>query len=1115
MKKLSLVFAILVLALSTALAQRTITGMVTDDEGEALIGANIRVDGTTVGTVTDLDGKYSINVPAGSETLIFSYTGYTTTEMTLGASNTIDVVLPLGVTLQEAVVTALGIKREEKALGFAVQEVDGDELVEANTTSVIDALNGKAAGVQITQSNGAAGASSRIVLRGQTSFNGNNQALIVVDGVRIDNQELSTERTLSGVAYSNRAMDINPNDIEDVTVLKGAAATALYGVEGARGVVLITTKKGKAGEGVKVNYTTNFGISQVTNLADKQMTYSQGDLGVYYGPDDPVGFSRALSWGPNINSLRYDGSEYEWDPRGRIVDQNDPNAGQAVVPFDAVDQFFQTGTTWRNNLSIMGGNDVINYRVSFGHSDENGVAPKNTFNRTNVGLAVGSSLLDGKLDINGSVNYVKSGGRRIQQGSNISGVMLGLLRTPITFDNTAGFSDPVNEPLSYQFANGAPRNYRGGIGYDNPFWVVNNTPFFDEVNRMFGNINAAYEFTPWVTLSTTLGTDFYTDNRLQEFEIGSNTARAGRVIEDNYNFRNIDAYVNILGNGSLNEDFTLGYNVGVNVYQTNLKQNYIQGDGLNFTGFRTISNTASTSSLIDHNEERTIGIFGTLDVGFRNFLYLTLTGRQDYISTLIDPAREFSAGDIDVFYPSASLSFVFSELVDVDWLSFGKARFSFAQVGGGAPGAYLTATTFTAPNTTGTINSLGDGWTEGILFPFQGTPGFTFNALAGNPNLIPSKTTDLEFGVDLRFLKNRLSFDGTFYTRESGDQIIAINIPNTTGFQRAVVNSGELRTVGGEIVLGITPIQKKDFNWTVSVNFSTWRTTVESLPDGVPNQYLDGFTGTGIYNIAPDEENDMTFEYGQLLGGAFQRVNAPNNTFDPDMPYNPDGALIIDDSGSSNPDSDDYNPNFGFPLADPNARVIGNPNPDWLMGINNSLSYKNFSFNFLFDIRQGGDIWNGTKGAMSFFGTSENTEDRVQTIDHPVRGPVHDYENANFTYEGVLASDGSANGIAVPLDELWYTGNGGGFGSVDEHYVEDGSFYRLRYATLSYNAGNLIKGIDNLTISFTGRNLLLITDYTGFDPDLSLVGSGSNGQGLDYFQLPNVRSYTFGLDFKF
>ena len=504
------------------------------------------------------------------------------------------------------------------------------------------------------------------------------------------------------------------------------------------------------------------------------------------------------------------------------------------------------------------------------------------------------------------------------------------------------------------------------------------------------------------------------------------------------------------------------------------------------------------ASAVVNNNLRTAGIYGTLDFGYKNFLYLTLTGRNDWSSTLVNPNAEFSAGDISFFYPSVSLGLIFTEFMENDFLSFGKIRASYAEVGGGAPTPYSTSTAFLQPvYNLGTINDLNDGWTNGIGFPYQGVSGYVYNGVAGNPFLSPSKTRDVELGLDLRFFNNRIGLDLTGYNRNSDDQIIAINIPNTTGFQRAIVNSGELKTIGGEVVLNIAPIVQENFSWDVGFNFSKWKTTVESLPEGVQNQYLDGFTGTGIYNLAPetDENGNIlnTFEFGQIRGGAFQRVNTDDGTFDPNMPYNPDGALVINNDPTSS--------TYGFPLADPTPRVIGNPNPDWMLGITNTFRYKNLSVSFLFDIKEGGDIWNGTKGALTFFGRTEITENRGEVV----------------VFDGVLDGEGGANNIAVELNQAWFQGNGGGFGDVDEHFVEDGSFQRLRYLTLAYELGDVLKsaGFDRLSVSFTGRNLLLFTNYTGYDPELSLVGGSSNGQGLDYFQMPNTKSFSVGINASF
>jgi TonB-linked SusC/RagA family outer membrane protein len=1098
MKYLNLVILALLMSIGTMMAQTTVTGTVSDEDGEPIVGANVLVKGSVpvIGATTDLDGKYSLDVPETYKSLTFSFVGYSTQEVEINGQKVIDVTLTEGVEVDDVVVTALGVSRGEKALGYAVSTLDGEEVSGANTTNMLNGMTGKISGVQITNASGSAGSSARIVVRGQTSFNGNNEALIVVDGVRINNSESHSERSLGGVNNSNRGIDINPNDIESISVLKGAAATALYGAEGARGVVIITTKRGKGSKslknGIAVDFNSTLTFSQVNKLQELQSRYAQGISGTYLGPE--TGF--LASWGPSIDTLRYDGAtDYDYDPNGRIVGVSDSNAtSNQVVPYDNLSSFFQTGTAFRNDLTVSGGGEVASYRLSFSNLNEGGIVPNNDFNRTNIGLSSNASFLDKKLTLGTSINYINSGGTRIQQGSNISGLMLGLLRTPVTFDNSGGVDDPVNDPASYYTPGGTQRNYRGGGGYDNPYWTVNNTLFNDRVNRVFGSFQAAYKFHDWATLSTNIGTDVYSDNRVQDFEIGSRAFPGGRIIDDQINYRNIDAYVNLSGTGYFGEKHSLSYNVGMNHYEVYTQNTTTIGDGLAFPGFVNIANASSITASNSISRERNFGVFASLEYGYSNFLYFTATARNDWLSSLVaydaDGNIASSGGDVSVLYPSLSSSFIFSELLPQNnILSFGKLRASFAQVGGGAPGAYQTSTAFTT-NATGTINQLGDGYTNGILFPFNGLTGFTFNALAGNPTLTPSRTTDLEGGLDLRFLGGRVNLDVSVYNRVSRNQIIAVSVAPTTGFQRAVFNNGVLTTNGVDLELNTTPVKTKDFVWNLNMNFTKWNSVVTDLPDNVENQYLDGFTGTSILNI--EEER-----YGVIVGGAWMRANDEDGTgYDEALPYNPEGALILDSIS-------------GYPLVDPIQRVIGDPNPDFLMGITNTFNYKGLELSFLIDIKQGGDMWNGTNGALTFFGMSKLTEDR----DLPTADPA----SGSLNFEGF---DQAGNPVSrtVLADENWYLGNGGGFGDVAEHFVEDASWVRLRQLSLTYNFSQKLlekSPLRGLSISFIGRNLLLFTPYTGIDPETSLVGSGSNGQGLDYFQMPNVRTFAFSLGVQF
>jgi TonB-linked SusC/RagA family outer membrane protein len=1104
--------SIFVVLLSAGLSfgQSKVTGKVTDSSGEPLIGASVVVkEVPTVGTITDIDGMYELVIPAGGLNLVFSYTGYETKEMGLGSSKILNVILSEGKLLEEVVVTALGVSRSDKSIGYSVQKVSSSEILKSGAMNPIDALAGQVAGLQVTSASGSAGAATRMVLRGTTTLNGNNEALLVVDGVRVNNSELHSERSLAGVANSNRGIDINPADIESISVLKGASASALYGVDAANGVILITTKKGRKKDGISVDYSADVSFSQANRFPKLQQKFAQGTSGIYSPPN---GAAPLRSWGPNLDTLYWNGdANYAFDKNGAIIGESRATSGmKKVSPYDNYAKIFRTGVSQNHNLSVSGGSDLLSFRVGAGISNNNGIVQNNEFNRINLSVGTTSSFLNKKLTITTYANYINSGGIRIQQGSNTSGLMLGLTRSPITFDNSNGLDEPWNaeDPSAYQLANGNQRNYANGAGFDNPFWVVNNTPFEDKVNRLMGNLGITYKFNDWFSLGTTVGTDLYSDNRSQSFEIGSRTVPGGRVIEDNYIFNNIDAYVQASGGGDLTNKISLNYLIGTNIFNESIKQNYLQGDGLAFRNYRNIRNTSNVSGFTSITESKRVGFFGSLEMGYDRWIYLTLTGRQDYLSNLIVPGKPFAAGDISIFYPSASLGFVFTEKLKPNFLDYGKVRLSFAQVGGGAPAAYLTSTNFVNPSLNqGTVNDFNDGWTNGIGFPFLGQTGFTLDAVRGAFDLRPSLTTEYEAGLDLRFLNNKLKLDVTGYSRQSTDQILVVPVAGSSGFQRAVLNSGALSTTGIDVMFGYDLINKEKMGLTVNANFGTWRTYVEELAEGVANQYIDGFTGSSVYNIAPEKDANgkviKKYEYGQIFGGAWLRTNDVVNgqhVFNPDKAYNPDGKLIIN--------SDPSSAGYGYPIADPTNRVIGNPNPDFIMGFGADFRVQKLNFTSQFEWRQGGQMWNGTKGALVNYGMAKATEERGSSIVFPgVAGSLID---------GQYVVTSQENNINATLSQAWYQGNGGGFGAVSEHFIEDASSLRIRTLGLSYNFGGLVgKSVKDLTLGFSAHNILLWSPYDGIDPNSSLVGSSSNGQGLEYFNNPAAQTYMIRLSASF
>ncbi|MEE9363221.1 MAG: SusC/RagA family TonB-linked outer membrane protein [Cellulophaga sp.] len=1078
--------------------EKTISGTVTDQDGLPLPGVNIIVQGTTNGTQTDFDGNYTINASTG-QVLLFSYIGQKDTFKTVGTSNTIDVQMTEDAeALEEVVVTALGIKKSKKALGYAVQEVKSDEITRSGSSNVLDGIAGKSAGVQITRSSGSAGGGSRIVIRGVTSMVGNNQALIVIDGVRSNNETLNAQGSTAGTAQSNRLMDLNAEDIESLTVLKGAAATSLYGTAGSTGVIVIVTKKGSKGSALSVNFTSQLAFDQISSTVNLQNTFGQGRVygGIpsYRGPET----GESGSWGPRVSDLEYSKDmnvynnlpanqrrgnpfdsegNYLYDNNGFLVLKGQGN-GQSANTYNDND-FFRTALSNTNSVSVSGGSEVATFRFSASSLNQEGIVPNEEYTRKtfNVGTTLQASE---SLSFGLTFNYTRSDYDRVQQGSNTSGLLLGLYRTPVTFDNSNGFAakDAVNEVSAYELADGRQRNYRGGGGYDNPYWVINNAPGTEKVHRMFGSFKTNYSYNDWINLSLNVGVDVTSDTRKQVFEIGSRTEPNGSVTLDDFLTSQTDFNLLLTGQGDLSDDFNLNYLVGFNSFSFSRDRTNLKGQGLLFKGFTDTSNTSSLSGFESANKYRTIGLFSSVELAWRNIAYLTVTGRQDYDSRLLVPGTTFNSSDIGFFYPSISSSFIFTELLPKsDILSFGKFRASWAKVGAGPPRAYSTATAYVSNGPSG-------GWGDGITYPITGTTAFELSSTLGNNNLTPETTETIEFGVDLRFFNNKLTLDATYYENENKDAILSASLPSTTGYTSRWVNAGTMEGNGIEITLGAKPIVTENFSWNTQINWSKSETIVKELAPGIERLFLAGFGTAGTYLVKGNP-------YGAIVGGAYLRQETGT---DSDTSLNiPGGPIVID-------------ANTGYQAVDLKQRNIGDPNPDFIMGWNNTFVYKNLSLGFLLDWKEGGDIWNGTAWALSFFGRSELTaQTRVEkpTI---IAGVVND-GNGNF----------SPNTKAVVRDRSYWTSAVGGFGSVGEQFVQDGGWIRLRELSLSYKFPSKLfenSKIKGAFVTFIGRNLWIDTDYDGVDPETSLTGNG-NGQGFDYFNNPSTKTFMFkfGLNF--
>jgi TonB-linked SusC/RagA family outer membrane protein len=1074
MRRILLIFFVFCGALlSAAGQQKTISGTVTSSvPGEgAMPGVTVSISGTAIGTSTDINGKFTLLVPENATTLSFSYIGMKKQDVVIGGKNLLDVVMdPDVLGLDEVVVTAIGISREKKSLGYAVQDVQGDKINNARTGNVLTAITGKVAGVNITSSAGALGAASFINIRGQNSISGDNQPLFVVDGVPIDNSmdysgnpdDLQNNLT-QGYNYSNRAIDLNPDDIETISVLKGGAATALYGMRAGNGAIIITTKKGKDTNGkIAISVASSVAFDQVNKLPDMQMIYAQGNNGVY-------GTTTPSSWGPKISDLRFDGAtDYPRDRNGRLVLATDPSAkpNMPAIAYNNPGDFFQTGTTFNNNVSFSGGNKDANFYISFGNNSSKGIIPRNTFSKTSIKM-IGETKLGNKFRVSGSANYVRSGGDRVQQGSNTSGVMLGLMRCTPTFDNSNGHGKDgyeFEDAYILQDGSGYPRRY---ASYDNPFWTVNKNQLVDQVDRLIGYTQMVYNPVANLTITYRLGDDFYSDKRKGHTALMSANIPDGQQEEDFHYSNNLNSDLTVNYFRKLSEGFSTSITLGQNMFMSQTQQMYTQGNGFVVPDFYHMSNTSSQLVRENTTKYRTAALFADIQFSYKSMIYLGFTGRNEWSTTLPEDDNSF-------FFPSASLGLIFSELPGLkgnEILSYGKLRASYAKIANHAD-PYNIVNTFT-------IAQITDGWGTGDSFPFNGVAGFIPNNTLTNPTIQPEILMSRELGLEVKLLSNRINFDISYYNNQNKDLLIQVPVTGSSGYNAKYTNAATMENKGIEIMANLVPVSTGDFIWGLTFNFSRNKNMVLSLAPGVTNIPLGGFTGSTINVVAGEP-------YGSMFSTSFYK--------------DAQGRDIINDDATS--------AGYGYPIMDPTMRSLGGVAPNWLMGIGSDLSYKGLGFTFLFDIKNGGIMWNGTMGRLVGFGVAKRTENRGEAVVFEgVKGHIVD---------GEVVSSGAVNDIQRTYSQYYYSNIGGGASPAQEQFVEKTDWVRLREVTLSYELGRVIKSpvLKNVSIYTTGRNLWLSTPYTGIDPETNLMGA-FNAQGLDYFNMPNTKSYVFGIRLDF
>ncbi len=1096
MKKIVLAVFVAFLTLADAKAQnRNISGKVTSfEEGGGLPGVNVLVKNSTLGTITDIDGNYNISVPSDVDAIIFSYVGYLTEEVTLGGSDVIDVALVPDIqSLDEVVVTALGISREARTLGFASQQVGPEDLSASRESSVSNYLTGKVSGVQVSNTAGGAGGSTNVVIRGNSSISGSNQPLWVVDGIPIIN--FSNDNRQSGVAsadidYGDGIGALNPQDVESMNVLKGPAATALYGSRGANGVIVVTTKSGSKTKGIEVEVNSGITIDRLNLLPKYQNEFSSGygdesyakytwhnftdENGVEY-PYPENGFLD--SWGgpldgsilmPNWFTLPTDGSipGDVWDVEATEL------VPMVAQPKDNVRDFFETGITLSNNISISSSDEKSSMRLSIGDISTKGIVPNHEVNKKSVSFS-GATNFNQRLSFDAKANYIRT------EGSQRPATGLSSSNPFYTLTSMARFT-PLDF-IKHQYEVTRTNIRWPGIDY-NPYYIVDQLKNNDIQDRVIGNVSATYKFNDWLSLMGRVGVDYYSEQREQTWPVDPNSknaaSRNGQMIQLMRRAQDVNGDVMLMANNKLSDNFTLNSVVGANI--RSYKSNYMTWDAREFkaAGVYDISNFKDIRPDEGLYEKEMQSVFFTAQLGYKDFLFLDVTGRNDWSSALGLNNQSF-------FYPSVSTSFVFTDAfqLDSDVLSFGKVRASWAQVGNDSD-PYLTRSGYSL-----------------------GTTGFNDLPYASKSGTIPlldlknELTESYEFGADLRFFGNRASLDVTYYNASTTNQILTLPVSLASGYNSVVINAGEIKNSGIEIALGLKPIVSSTFSWAINANYAANKSEVVVLDGSVQSYEL-------IQNASDRALADIHAQvgaaYGNIMGYAYKRA--------------PDGQKIVSAAGKYVPEDE--------------VSVLGNITPDWIGGLNNTFTYKNFGLNVLLDFVQGGQIVSATKYHMTRKGTGAWTVEgrrpkpRYEAGDDIPSGAV---VGDPMPYTGVLDgvvevrdNDGSVIGYekntqAVQGESYWASR---GWDGIAEEFVEDGSYISLREVMLSYRFQTSVleqTPFSGITLSLFGRNLAYLQnkmDYLGLSPE-SAPNTGGGAAGIEALAVPSTRSFGFNVKLIF
>ncbi len=1089
-------FIALVLAMfSSVVSAQRISGTVLDaDTDEVLVGASISVQNAGRGAVSDASGKFSIDARSGDQ-LTVSYVGYETLLLTIGAETQLSLRLKPQNQLNEVTVTALGISREKKSLGYAVQDVSGENLNKARETNIVNALSGKVAGLTIVGNPSGIGASARVTIRGERSLNINrNQPLFVVDGVPISNEYRgSSGNSYQDADYGNGAGFVNPDDVESITVLKGASAAALYGSRANNGVILITTKSGKNTKGIGVTINSTVSFENALRLPEYQNVYGQGLGGVFEFKDGNGGGAADgvdENWGPKMdgqlikqfNSPTSNGfrggdvgnlfaSIGPVDLAAQLAARGDITATPFSPQSDNVRNFFETGVTQTHNVALAGSNDKSDFRLSYTWLDQTGIVPNTDLKRNTIAFAGGYNLSP-KLRVRTAINYLnnKSDNRpNLSYGTeNIMYLFNCWLPRSVDLDAMSDYWMAGREGLNQFNFN---YNY-----HDNPYFGLFENTNSQSIDRVYGNIALTYDFTSDLSLMLRSGTDVSNESRTRRRAYSTQRFQRGSYREESIAFTELNTDFLLSYKKNLSEKFDLNVGIGGNAMKQKGRFSDVIAPELAVPGIYALGNSRvalQNLASAPFTEKRINSLYATAQVGFNNYLYLDLSARNDWSSTLPSDSRSY-------LYYAANLSAVLTDAFQIksDVLSFAKFRFGVAQVGNDTDPYQLIAV----------YNS---------QTPVQGQPSYSESSTLVNPTLKPEISTSIETGLDLRFFGNRVGLDLTYYNTESRNQLLPLQLSLTTGYARRFINAGLIRNQGVEATLNLTPVKSRNFSWDVAFNFSANRSKViELYTDPVSGQEVTNYVMASRYVSV---EARVGEQMGDMYGIGFERVSSdPNSAY-----YDPTGQNVGQIVYNSQ----------GKPVATANLVKLGNYNPDWLGGINNTFTFKGLSLGVLFDIRSGGEVYSHTQTVGREGGTV------IETLEGRANGYDLSLEGNGVIGEGVVKNaDGSFSPNNVKLSAReWHTSYTLGRRLI-EGVIYDASFVKLREVRFGYTIPNRVWGkvpVRDLSISLVGRNLALWTDVPHIDPETASTSGGTVIPGVESVALPSTRSFGVNLNCRF